>query len=253
VIGPVKKFIQAMKQQPDKLFRDKLLSHSKDVPPMVWDRIENGLKKKNYSFTWLFVAASITAAIASGYLLLSRTPDAVSTRVADMRTPIDSGAADSSVPVKERPVVPQIATVEAMPAPAIRKSGSKKTTSIQKELVKETLSVQKVTLEEQVQHALPDSSVHTYDTAPQLAFKALPRHEENVTIIITAEQTNQYLVNNKISKATSDEKKPSTLKKLLKKAADLKVNQDPFGDLRQKKNEILALNFRSEKQRGQKK
>jgi hypothetical protein len=40
------------------------------------------------------------------------------------------------------------------------------------------------------------------------------------------------------------------LKKLLDKAEDM----DPFGDLRQKKNEILALNFRSEKnQRGQNK
>jgi hypothetical protein len=38
----------------------------------------------------------------------------------------------------------------------------------------------------------------------------------------------------------------------LQKASDLKSNQDPFGDLREKKNEILALNFKNEK-RGQNK
>jgi hypothetical protein len=55
-----------------------------------------------------------------------------------------------------------------------------------------------------------------------------------------------------LAQATSEEKKSSTFKKLLKKANDLKSNQDPFGDLREKKNEILALNFRNEK-RGQNK
>jgi hypothetical protein len=53
--------------------------------------------------------------------------------------------------------------------------------------------------------------------------------------------------------ATPEDKKPSTLKKLLRKANELTNNQDPLGDLRQKKNEILALNFKSDKQRGQNK
>ena len=69
---------------------------------------------------------------------------------------------------------------------------------------------------------------------------------------ITSEETNKYLNENALAEATSEEKKSSTLKKLLKKANDLKNNQDPFGDLRQKKNEILALNFKNEK-RGQNK
>jgi hypothetical protein len=51
-----------------------------------------------------------------------------------------------------------------------------------------------------------------------------------------------------LAEATPELKKPSTLKKLLDKAYDLKHNQDAFGELRQKKNEILALNFKNEKQ-----
>jgi hypothetical protein len=41
------------------------------------------------------------------------------------------------------------------------------------------------------------------------------------------------------------------LRKLLDKAYDLKHNQDPLGDLRQKKNEIFALNFKNDKQRSE--
>ena len=64
-------------------------------------------------------------------------------------------------------------------------------------------------------------------------------------IIFAAEDIDtKYLDKKALAEATSDAKKSSTLKKLLDKAYDLKYNQDPFGDLRQKKNEILALNFR---------
>jgi hypothetical protein len=52
---------------------------------------------------------------------------------------------------------------------------------------------------------------------------------------------------NSLAEATPAEKKPSTFKRVLNKALELKHNQDPIGDLREKKNEILALNFKNEK------
>jgi hypothetical protein len=76
----------------------------------------------------------------------------------------------------------------------------------------------------------------------------------HVTIVITSTEADEkYLDKKSLAEATSEEKKSSTLRKLLDTAYDLKNNQDPFGDLRQKKNEILALNFKSEKQRSQNK
>jgi hypothetical protein len=242
-----------MKQQPDKLFRDKLFSHSKDVPPMLWDRIESGLEKKKSSFTWLFVAASITVAIAAGYLFQTGGIETNNKELAGVPSPIDSSTTESGIAVKDHLADGKIAIVEPTPTPVKRKSEGKKNITKTKENSLTVTHAEELILEEPVQPVLQDSVAHSYAATPQLAFRALAKREENITIVITAEQTNQYLVNNKISEATSDEKKSSTLKKLLKKAADLKVNQDPFGDLRQKKNEILALNFRSEKQRGQKK
>ncbi|NJM25281.1 MAG: hypothetical protein HC859_07115 [Bacteroidia bacterium] len=76
--------------------------------------------------------------------------------------------------------------------------------------------------------------------------------EDNMTITLTVEEVNEkYLTKKTIADATTPEKKSSTLRKLLDKAYDLKHNQDPVGELRQKKNEILALNFKNDKRRQQ--
>jgi len=47
--------------------------------------------------------------------------------------------------------------------------------------------------------------------------------------------------------ATSESKDASSIQKLLQKAGELTTNQSPIAQLRSKKNEILALNFRNEK------
>jgi hypothetical protein len=76
---------------------------------------------------------------------------------------------------------------------------------------------------------------------------------EGSTLVLNAEEVNEKYLHKKNSEgdATSENKKSSTLQRLLSKVSDLKHNQDPFGELRQKKNEILALNLKSEKQRNQ--
>jgi len=90
--------------------------------------------------------------------------------------------------------------------------------------------------------------------APAVAETTAPANAapKKIMITITAAESEKYLDKVALAEATSEEKKPSTFQKLLKKADDLKNNQDPFGELRQRKNEILALNFKNEK-RGQNK
>lgn len=73
-----------------------------------------------------------------------------------------------------------------------------------------------------------------------------------MTLVFNARETEAYLDKNSVDDATEEGKDASTFKKLLQKARDLKTNQDPLGDLRLKKNEILALNFKNDK-RGQNK
>jgi hypothetical protein len=104
------------------------------------------------------------------------------------------------------------------------------------------------------QESSPESLVEVSETivADSKIESASVPQAKKIKLQFSTEETNKYLDENAVAQATSEEKKSSTLKKLLKKANDLKSNQDPFGDLREKKNEILALNFKNEK-RGQNK
>ena len=64
------------------------------------------------------------------------------------------------------------------------------------------------------------------------------------TILISAEEVNaKYLNEPFIADATPENKKSSKLRDLFEKAQDM----DPIGEIRQLKNEVLALNFKSEK------
>jgi hypothetical protein len=77
---------------------------------------------------------------------------------------------------------------------------------------------------------------------------ATTENKKGYKLIIEADEVNQkYLTKGSLVHATSREENPSGIKKLLDKAQDLKNNQDPIGDLRQLKNEILALNFQENK------
>ena len=77
---------------------------------------------------------------------------------------------------------------------------------------------------------------------------------KNFKLVIEAGEVNEkYLTKRTVAKATSQDDNSSGIKKLLDKANDLKNNQDPFGDLRHMKDEILALNFQSNKKQEQNK
>ena len=68
---------------------------------------------------------------------------------------------------------------------------------------------------------------------------------DQITLIYKVEEVNEkYLNKNKVEEATLETKTPSSFRKLLAKVYDLKNNQDPLGELRQKKDEILALSFK---------
>lgn len=264
-----------MNQQPDKLFRDKLSGLSRPVPPAAWDRISQGLQPPvRRTFTWK-IAASILLPLAAGaavYLYWHR--DTSTGPVADqgntpattphIQTPA-SAKADTAATEKTAPVVvPTPAT-----SPEQRDTYTAKTATTPKQAGTVTTRPSGITPvptpgpatvpPAQTEAPLvadahtPASTgtatpvaVTTQTTAPALV------HERSVTLVFNASETEAYLDKNSLDEATEDGKDASTFKKLLQKARDLKTNQDPIGDLRLKKNEILALNFKNDK-RGQNK
>jgi hypothetical protein len=255
-----------MNQQPDKLFRDKLSGLSRPVPPAAWDRISQGLQPPAQRVASWKIAASILLPLAAGAAIyLYWHHDTTIGPVADqghtpyVQTPVPTAVDTASTKT--------IAPVEIpAPAPAQRDTYTANTATTPKRIVTPTHP----TGETSVSVPAPDKAIPAQTEAPLIADVQTPAttvdktsavttppntavvSERSMTLVFNARETEAYLDKNSLDEATEDGKDASTFKKLLQKARDLKTNQDPIGDLRLKKNEILALNFKNDK-RGQNK
>ena len=246
-------------QQPDNFFRKKLADYHKPAPAGAWDKIELSLKKSETKFAWWKVAASLLLLSAIAYVLWLQTSSSNTQPISETKTEIELPTAKSIAPELDSSVKslnPEgVQTEQASPAASALDK---------KSLHKEPSKPRKVRSENSSEVAVlvPSSTEENFQPIETAAPETVSGQVEppvtaikkssSVTITITAEETEKYLDKNAIAEATSKERKSSTFKKLLKKADELTSNQDPFGDLRVKKNEILALEFRNDK-RGQNK
>lgn len=252
-----------MNQQPDKLFQDKLANYQRTAPAHAWDKIDAGLNKTKSAGLWWKVAASLSAVAVAAYLLWPANSSTIESVIAKDNQATQQNTTNAQTPVKIKETVPVIREDENIQL-------QQKTASTKKAVNNKPLDViTKVTNEQDVSVIEPSANQTTTteteeSVEQQLATVTLPAEENEtvavhtsiehkpVKLVFTVNDTEEYLDKKAIAQATDEEKDASTFKKLLKKAKDLKNNQDPFGDLREKKNEILALNFKNEK-RGQNK
>ncbi len=257
----------------DKLFSEKLVSYEKAAPAGAWTKIEHKLDRRKDKLLWLRIAAGVSIfAIAS--ILIFRTsidgPDNIAekenqgsdTKEQRKETRAETPAA-GQLAVAEQPVARNTEKEQTVVIDQSKQSHQVVVTERMRSIAKvedeqlgdrkleedaEGTSVENVTSENIT--AVTDNAVAMIEEIP--AEEPVRETDNAITLVYSAEEVNsKYLNKDQNSEATSDDKKPSTLRKLLDKAYDLKHNQDPFGELRQKKNEILALNFKNEKERSQ--
>lgn len=252
-----------MNQQPDKLFRDKLEGYQRPAPASAWEKIAAAQSKKNDKWLWLKIAASIAFVAVAAYVLypvgkvagVSEKNSNLATEEKSNEQPA-STKEESTVDKKNEAAKPSI-TSKTRPNPIAKKEKSVKKNTPAKEDEPSIAQVEEPVLNDPLQvEAEINESMASTQTAiePQTKVNSNEtKAKSHITLVYSAKDVDQYLDKKSLEEATSDSKKSSTLKKLLKKAEDLTNNQDPFGELRQKKNEILALNFKNEKQRGQNK
>ena len=271
------------KEQPDKLFHEKLADFEKAAPTNAWDRIEAGLdgNKKLAVPYWRVAAAAILVIGLVSYLVLNRTNEAPAPIAeAINENPIDhSNTSKPEVPaVTDSGVVTD--RVSGMSETAVsEKDGKKEDTkpasgkpklnrtqprpnpntgnSIASREPDESAAPETVDTPKAVEEIVAESTDRLLtENHTQVASANRPpasNERESITLIMTADDTKAYLKKNSEDGATPGSRKTSTLKRVLQKASELKSSdQDPIGDLRQMKNEILALNFKSEKHREQK-
>jgi hypothetical protein len=252
-----------MNQQTDKFFRDKLEHHQKPASSAAWDRIDAELSKKNNRTPyWLKIAASILIVAVGAFILWpsGKHIDLVLTDKTD--TPVSK---DSVVKRNETPPVDHQREPESEKRVAEKKTEisepKKKPVKQKKEILHKTPVTndqEKNPVDTNVEPSVPMENNEETEMAEPNPVAVVPNEtapaSENIKIVISSEDAEKFLDKKSLAKATSEEKKPSTLQKLLDKAEDLTTNQDPLGEIRQMKNEILALNFKNDKQqRGQNK
>jgi len=245
-----------MNQQPDKLFRDKLANWQKPAPISAWDRIEAQVSEKKDHTKWPFMAVASVLLLATVAIALTWKQD---TGKAAERILATEKNVESPIQIPaETPVPEKIKSEPTAPANTIKKRANASNPSIASSKTRKTSSDNKTG--KTPEPALPETSIAgttvvddiliANHTAQLTGKTSSPVIEESYKLVIDASVVNEkYFVEPAKPEATDGKKKSSGLKRLLVKAQKLKTNQDPFGELRQAKNEILAWNFRNEKNR----
>jgi hypothetical protein len=251
-----------MNQQPEKLFRERLENYQRPVSAEAWSRVESRLDKKKDKAFFLKIAASLIFLIASGIVMwqwnAQRATD--SSLLSEEKTRPE---VKTESPEKRKSNPPSTIVAPKQQIKKAQKTVEKKKVESQKPVKEEfqaplvgidrsiaKIDEQTPVIEEEQHDADPVVETIPVEEQPVVAETTVePTQDETKVKLVysVAEVDEKYLDKKALAEATSAEKKPSTLRKLWDKASDLKNNQEAFGDLRQKKNEILALNFRSDK------
>lgn len=258
-----------MKAPIDKLFRKKLAEHSMEAPPMAWGKIESNLPKKNNSFFWLKIAASFVLLMAAAILLWPREEQ--TSLLADANKPTEkviSNKQNEKEKSEKEKTEKETQKTEKLKNNTVKKDETENKKSVKpntKKTVPQKTSVPVMNFSKQetfiASNDTPESKKETIDTQENNVIIKLDQdpiittetvvatanNQESNTIVLAANDVSKYLKNTSIADATTEEENTSSFRKLLDKAADLKNSDSGLSELRQKKNEILALNFRNDK------
>jgi hypothetical protein len=234
-----------MTSQTDKLFRDKLENFQKPVPAEAWNRIEASLDKTTNKGLWMKIAAGLVLLAVATFLLWPSGDGSNADLLTN--TPLPKSETESSE--QTNTVIPE--STPALPGNEPSEAKSKITAT---KKIKEVRKEEPVLVANNITEVV-EENVTTINTEPtELVVAEVARVESthvstSKTIVYTADEVNAKFLKKELPvEATSDEKKSSSIQKLMGVAYNLKNYEAGLGDLRQKKDEILALNFRDKKQ-----
>lgn len=242
-----------MKQQPDNLFREKLENFQMTAPVNAWSKVEAGLNQTSHKGLWLKVAAGL-ALISVATILIWSSSD----------TNSSNSIGDNTIPTENK-IIPE-ESVESTPVTDPAKQAlanlEEKTERKQLPKAKNNSLVEKNT----IAITIDDVPEYTHPVSEELIAEVIvPKviipetidqpveTSSSVYLVYTAEVVNEkYLRKQPVDDATLAEKKSSRLQMLMGVAYNLKNGDNGFGDLRQMKDEIFALNFLEEKKQTKK-
>jgi hypothetical protein len=246
-----------MTSPPDPLFREGLEHYQRPAPSSAWDRIESGLDHQKPKGLWLKIAAAILLLIGVSFALWPKhavIPTVVSPQneiqqpILKPETPIIKKAVEPMAVVTPKPVAPFALPKKIKILPSIASSPQKSVTEIPIVAMQEPEEKKVITYAEAI-----DRTEHTEPTRTD-AYVTDASTPEAIIIsqgksrtYTSAEVNAKFLKPEPVAQATPEKKSASGLQKVIDLALDFKNGDSGFGDLRQKKNELLTINYPSKK------
>lgn len=245
-----------MKQQPDHLFHNKLENFQLKPSADAWNRIEAGLDKKSNKALWLKIAAGLLLLSIASVLIWKIQP--AETDVLVETTP----EIKSTTPERLQPTQPEETPVAAIDQnKKVEQEKTEKKTNRNIPVYKkqsassdQQLAVVEPTPEEiPVDVVQPETETLIAEAETNTVEATETQNSTAVYIVMTANEVNQkYLLPQPEDEATSEGKKSSRMQKLMGVAMNIADGDGPMGDLRQKKDELFALNFLEDKKQTKK-
>lgn len=236
-----------MSNKVDKFFKEKLEGHTLPPSAQAWEKLEGHLSKKNRGFVvWVRIAAGVALiALVSVALVLFVGRRHDSTNLAKKEsTPVsDSVAADKA---KDEALSPSVS-----PAPV----AVNEVAQSQPKRKKDSIVPTKVNIETTpvVEDQAPDAQV----VAIAETVNAETAQEQPEKVVAQKSIVLVYSLPAKKPAVTSEpvvavEQKKTGIERVLEIARDVKNSDSPIADLREAKDDILALDFRKDKNKNSK-
>lgn len=212
-----------MNSKVDKFFKDKLETYTLPPSAQAWDKVESHLSKKNKMVVWLRVAAAIA--------LLG----VVTFVVVDMSGP-------------EKEIVKEKIQPKHEPAaqPAQKKEQEKQVAEVP---VKKR-SVPKKTVAPVTPEIQPEPQVAVVEDPAPAVVEETPKKEKSITLVYSLPSVKRD-PQPEAAVATVEQPKKTGFERVLEIAKEVKNADNPLGELREAKDDILAFEFKKDKNKKQ--
>jgi hypothetical protein len=237
-----------MNNRIDKVFKDKLESHQLSPSPAAWDKLERQLAKKNKAYVWLR-AAAVLALFSMATVVAINWPSASTPENEQAKQ--ETAEPQQNIPVQDpksdQPVTNDQAT-EQQPVEQPRVAETEKVAATPRR--SDPARENKPAAEDQYENPPVQ-----FDDVPELIADATPVIEQTPVApeTIQSQETKPVVIVYTLpaiprKDATQlEEEKKKGFQRVLEVANNVKNADSPFGELREAKNDLFALEFRRDK------
>lgn len=228
-----------MSNKVDKFFKEKLEGHTLTPSAQAWEKLEGHLSKKNRTVIWVRIAAGIAllALVSVAIVVYLGGSGDSHELVKDVTTPSKNDQKPEVT--KDEPQPTPAPVVESTPALA-QKTQSKKRDVL---TVQSGSNVPKGVEAPQIEETIPSIEEQP---APKLAQANAPTAptEKSIVLVYTLPALKKQPEPEPV---VAEETKKTGLERVLEIAREVKNSDSPLADLRDAKDDILALDFKKDR------